>query len=308
MALHRVWPPAGRALREVDARSRRPGSRSVLLTGSGPPRSAASTRRAAPGRPTRTIGFAAFDGVTRIDPRLLTVNERPPPVHTQRITANGEDHRASDAATGPLRLPSGQGALPHQARGAGRRRELVHERRTRYTNLRPGEYRFLVNAANNSGAWSRARAVAFTIAATTFETAWFRARCLAEGLALLASAYDVRGAVPRRRARALARATPAGDHRAQRTPHEGAGGGALEDRGQLHDAIVQQLSMVALLRGAAKRILPPESGALARHRGVAGAAHRNGIGAPATVSRAPPGRARTRDRRRPSRPAARSSA
>ena len=49
-----------------------------------------------------------------------------------------------------------------------------------YTNLGPGEYRFLVSARNNDGVWSvRPALFAFSLKPYFYQTYWFYALCAA---------------------------------------------------------------------------------------------------------------------------------
>src|SRR4029453_9084435 len=98
----------------------------------------------------------------------ITVNNVPPPVYIEKVTANGQ---AYDATQG-LRLPAGVGGVfvqftalsfvaPEKGRfrvmleGQDKRwRELVNQRQVHYTNLPPGTYRFRILASNNSGVWN----------------------------------------------------------------------------------------------------------------------------------------------------------
>jgi signal transduction histidine kinase len=72
-------------------------------------------------------------------------------------------------------------------------RELVNQRHVHYTNLPPGNYRFRVMAANNSGVWNEAGALLdFSIAPAFYQTTWFRLACVALFLALLWAGYQLR--------------------------------------------------------------------------------------------------------------------
>jgi signal transduction histidine kinase len=70
---------------------------------------------------------------------------------------------------------------------------MVNQRHVHYTNLPPGNYRFRVMAANNSGVWNEAGALLdFSIAPAFYQTTWFRLACVALFLALLWAGYQLR--------------------------------------------------------------------------------------------------------------------
>jgi signal transduction histidine kinase len=59
-------------------------------------------------------------------------------------------------------------------------KEVVNDRRAHYSNLPHGQYRFRVQASNNSGVWNEKGAVLqFAIAPAYYETRWFQAVCAA---------------------------------------------------------------------------------------------------------------------------------
>jgi signal transduction histidine kinase/streptogramin lyase len=150
------------------------------------------------------IWFVPFDGVSVIDPRHLPFNQVPPPVHIERISADGNSYNASDG----LRLPRVARdltidytalslAVPQKVRFryklAGQDsdwKEVVNERHVRYTNLSPGHYTFRVIACNNSGVWNETgTSLHFSIAPAYYQTAWFRLCCVVALLLLLWVAY-----------------------------------------------------------------------------------------------------------------------
>jgi signal transduction histidine kinase/ligand-binding sensor domain-containing protein len=147
------------------------------------------------------------EGVQLVDPHHLPVNQIPPPVYIEQITA---DRRTYDAAQG-LRLPALVRDLaidyvalsfvaPEQVKyryklegyddewqEAGNRRQAI------YTNLPPRAYRFRVMASNNSGVWNEEGALLdFSIAPAFYQTAWFRLAILVLFLVLLWAAYRLR--------------------------------------------------------------------------------------------------------------------
>jgi signal transduction histidine kinase/ligand-binding sensor domain-containing protein len=147
------------------------------------------------------------EGVQVIDPRHITVNNVPPPVYIEKVTANGQ---AYDATQG-LRLPAGVRDLlfdftalslvaPEKGRfrvmleGQDKRwRELVNQRQVHYTNLPPGTYRFRVIASNNSGIWNEEGALLdFSVKPTFYQRNWFPALCVFVLLILIFAGYQLR--------------------------------------------------------------------------------------------------------------------
>jgi signal transduction histidine kinase len=153
------------------------------------------------------LWFVTGEGIQVVDPRHLVVNEIPPPVRIERVTA---DRKTYDTAR-ELRLPplvrdlqleftALSLAAPEKVRfryklegydndwhEAGNRRQAF------YTNLPSRSYRFRVIAANNSGVWNeQGDVLEFSIAPAYYQTAWFRALCAASGLGLLWAGYQLR--------------------------------------------------------------------------------------------------------------------
>jgi signal transduction histidine kinase/ligand-binding sensor domain-containing protein len=153
------------------------------------------------------IWFLPKDGVSVIDPHLLRVNDLPPPVQIERITADG---KVFDAGNGvqlsrlvryvDIDYTALSLVVPEKVRfrvkleGEDKDwRELVNVRRVSYTNLGPKHYRFLVKACNNSGVWNeQGAALDFVIPPAWYQTNWFLALCVAAFLALLWALYQYR--------------------------------------------------------------------------------------------------------------------
>ena len=154
------------------------------------------------------LWFVRNVGVSVIDPpSYLAFNERPPPVHVERVTA---DDKIYDATNG-LRLPARLRdlsvdytalslAAPEKVRfryhAEGQDadwKEVINDRQVQYSNLPPGAYRFRVAASNNSGVWNEAGAsLAFSIAPAFYQTHWFQAAIAFSFAALLWAAYRLR--------------------------------------------------------------------------------------------------------------------
>ena len=137
----------------------------------------------------------------------LRINRVPPPVYIEQITADGQTY----SATSGLRLPAQLRDLtidytalslvaPEKVRFRFKLegqdpdwREVVNIRRVQYSNLAPGNYRFRVIAANNSGVWNEEGAsLDFSIAPAYWQTNWFRALCVAAFLLVLWALYQLR--------------------------------------------------------------------------------------------------------------------
>jgi len=164
--------------------------------------------------PDGKMWFSAPDGVSVIDPRHLAFNKLPPPVHIERIIADGKNY---DALPG-LRLPPHVRnfevdytalslVVPQKMQFRFKLepqdqdwRQVVNVRDVEYSNLSPGHYRFRVIANNNSGVWNEEGAsLDFSIAPAYYQTNWFRALCALTFLAMLWTAYQFRFRALKRR-------------------------------------------------------------------------------------------------------------
>jgi signal transduction histidine kinase/ligand-binding sensor domain-containing protein len=153
------------------------------------------------------LWFVHWDGVTAIDPLHLPINRVVPPVHIEKIIADGKIH----PPTAGLGLPARSRDLtieytalslvaPEKVRFRFKLegqdpdwREVVNVRHAEYSNLAPGSYRFRVLAANNSGVWNtEGAALEFSIASAYWQTNWFRALCGAAFMALVWTLYRLR--------------------------------------------------------------------------------------------------------------------
>jgi len=153
------------------------------------------------------LWFVHWDGVTAIDPLHLPINRVVPPVHIEKIVADGKIHLPTTGLSLPARsrdLTIEYTALsllaPEKVRFRFKLegqdpdwREVVNVRRAQYSNLAPGSYRFRVLAANNSGVWNEEGAsLDFSIAPAYWQTNWFRALCGAAFVGLLWTLYRLR--------------------------------------------------------------------------------------------------------------------
>jgi len=151
--------------------------------------------------------FQGLGGVSVIDPQHLPSNEITPPVHIERVTANGKTYDASNGLRFPPRirdLKIDYTALSfvapekvqfrYQLEGQDRNwREVANDREAQYSNLPPGDYVFRVTAANNRGVWNEAGAtLEFSVAPAWFQTDWFYGSCVLAGLLIAWTTYRIR--------------------------------------------------------------------------------------------------------------------
>jgi signal transduction histidine kinase/ligand-binding sensor domain-containing protein len=142
------------------------------------------------------LWFPTTRGVVIVDPDKLRDNEVAPGVIIEEVRVDDETvlkdgcNAGLSVPPGPVRLSAGRGRVvelrytattfvdPELARFRHRlegHETQWHEARTRrealYTNLRPGNYRFRVEAANRHGVWSKAPAeIAFSLAPHFYQT------------------------------------------------------------------------------------------------------------------------------------------
>jgi signal transduction histidine kinase/ligand-binding sensor domain-containing protein len=164
--------------------------------------------------PDGKLWFLPLDGVSVIDPHHLSVNQLPPPVHIEQVTANRKTYWqnfSGDASSSHQRLPPlvrdltiDYTALSFVAPEKVRFRyklegqdpdwkEVINDREAQYSNLPPGHYKFRVTACNNNGVWNEAGTfLDFSIAPAYYQTTWFRVSCVAAFLALLLGIFRLR--------------------------------------------------------------------------------------------------------------------
>jgi len=153
------------------------------------------------------LWFATNQGPAMLDPEHLRINRVVPPVHIRALIAA---NRRYDAESG-LRLPKGTTnvrfeytalslSVPQRVRFRYRLKgidtdwqEAGNRRGAYYANLRPGNYRFQVIAANNSGVWNeQGDSLDFIIEPRFTQTWWFAALCVIAAAGLLFSLYLLR--------------------------------------------------------------------------------------------------------------------
>ena len=159
------------------------------------------------------LWFVTGDSVLVVDPLHLPYNDLPPPVHIERIVADGKSYwQGLTSAKGwNVRLPSRIRDLlidytavslvaPEKVHFRYRLegqdqdwREVVNDREVQYSNLPPKHYRFLVKACNDSGVWNEEGAsLDFVIPPAWYQTNWFRAACVALFFAMFWGVYELR--------------------------------------------------------------------------------------------------------------------
>lgn len=153
------------------------------------------------------LWFLTTDGVAQIQPTHLVRNPVPPPVRIVGLAYGTQRLRDPSSAT----LPAGVSrieidytalslSIPKRVRFRYRLDgvdedwvEAGHRRQAFYTNLDPGQYRFHVIAANDSGVWNEEGAtLAFTVPPTFLQSAWFKALLVLAAVLLLWGLYALR--------------------------------------------------------------------------------------------------------------------
>ena len=168
--------------------------------------------------PDGRIWFPNPGGVLMINPTNLPGNSLPPPVRIEQIRANGQECTNREGLT----VNPGRGDLEFQYTAASfivprnvhfryrlegydeAWKEAGPRRSASYTNLKPGPYRFQVQACNAEGIWNpNADSVELQLLPWFYQTAWFRGGCAAQGILLLACLYGWRTRHLRRQQRKL---------------------------------------------------------------------------------------------------------
>jgi signal transduction histidine kinase/ligand-binding sensor domain-containing protein len=153
------------------------------------------------------LWFRTSEGVAVLDPQHLTRNLVPPPVHVERLVADGT---VIDTAR-PVRLQplTRDVEIDYTALSLAEPRKVLfryklegfdsdwHDAGTRrqafYTNLPPHAYRFDVIACNNDGVWSESGAtLGFDLLPAFYQTQWFRLLCALIVIMLAWAAYRLR--------------------------------------------------------------------------------------------------------------------
>lgn len=181
----------------------------VLLRSASPARYNPPVAKSSDGK----LWFIAGDGVQVVDPNHLAVNKIVPPVHIERILADGKlvwqnlprgpvSNVHLPARTRDLQITYTALSLAapekvqfkYKLQGQDPDWKLaVNDRKAEYTNLARGTYRFRVIASNNSGIWNdQGDTLEFAVDPAYYQRNWFRAMCVGVFLLLLWTVYELR--------------------------------------------------------------------------------------------------------------------
>ena len=220
--------------------------------------------------PDGRLWFATPNGIGVVDPRQLPFNTLAPIVHIEQIVADRKTYDTGSIANAVVQLPALTRALQidytalslvapermqfrYQLEGHDREWQDVGTRRQAfYSDLAPGEYRFRVIAANNSGVWNDTGASAqFTIAPAYYQTTWFLALSLGAAVALVWSAHRIRLRIVEKHQHEIS----ALNERLMKAQEQE----RIRIAGELHDGVMQQLLAVTMMVGTAKRRIADDS-------------------------------------------------
>lgn len=149
--------------------------------------------------PDGKLWFATMRGLASIDPRSVQASTHPPLVRLERVLLDGEEIRhprlrfAGKNQAPAFNIPPGAHRCEFQYTGLSLTApeavqfkyrleglepdwiEAGTSRSATYSRLPPGDYRFLVTAANRDGVWSPAEtSLRFRVQPTLWQTGWFR--------------------------------------------------------------------------------------------------------------------------------------
>lgn len=135
------------------------------------------------------LWFVNYSVVQTVDPDHLYENQLPPPTRIEQVVADTKSYSPEEWARFPKLtrsieikyaalsfVVSQRVRFRYQLEGYDPNWQEAGTRRSAfYTNLRPGTYRFLVTACNNSGVWNnQGAAFQFVILPAWYQTIWFR--------------------------------------------------------------------------------------------------------------------------------------
>jgi PAS domain S-box-containing protein len=154
------------------------------------------------------LWFSTLKGLAVVNPARVSVNQLPPPVHLLELRLDGQSVPLTNPPGTAIHLPPSPRRLQirytapsfvapakmrFQYRLHGLDKDWIEagtRRVAEFSDLRPGQYRFEVRAANNDGVWNTAGAsLAFVKPPLFWRTNWFR------GLVLFVVAGGVGGLV-----------------------------------------------------------------------------------------------------------------
>ncbi len=220
--------------------------------------------------PDGRLWFATPNGIGVVDPHHLPFNTLAPIVHIEQIVADRKTYDTESIAKAVVQLPPLTRDLQidytalslvapermqfrYQLEGHDRGWQDVGTRRQAfYSDLRPGDYRFRVIAANNSGVWNDAGAsVPFTIAPAYYQTTWFLALAVGIALTMVWSAHRIRLRIVEKHQREIS----ALNERLMKAQEQE----RIRIAGELHDGVMQQMLAMTMMIGTAKRRIPDDS-------------------------------------------------
>jgi signal transduction histidine kinase/ligand-binding sensor domain-containing protein len=160
--------------------------------------------------PDGMLWFPTLEGVAVVDPGAVTINPLPPPVAIETVAVDRMTTPLNELTDGVTVRPS-QTSLdidytgisfirPEQVRFRYRMEGLDRDwidagtRRTaNYSHLPPGEYRFVVTAANSDGVWNiEGRSLRVVVLAPFYRTWWFTLLAVLAALLVAYLAYRYR--------------------------------------------------------------------------------------------------------------------
>jgi signal transduction histidine kinase/ActR/RegA family two-component response regulator len=153
-----------------------------------------------------TLWLPTMRGLVRVDPRRVSTNTVPPPVHIEQFDVDDVaiEPGQTDIAPGASRFEIQYTALSLQAPAQVRFKYMLEgydqnwvdagNRRTAYyTNIPPGSYVFRVLASNNDGVWNEVGATArFRLQPQFWQTGSFYVLCALVAILLAAWGYRMR--------------------------------------------------------------------------------------------------------------------
>jgi signal transduction histidine kinase/ligand-binding sensor domain-containing protein len=153
------------------------------------------------------IWFATSNGIAYVDPRHISKNNLPPPVHVETIKVGDKvvapvdgivlNHNPKnieiDYTALSLSIPE-RVLFKYKLEGHDTEwQEPGTRRQAFYDDLRPGKYKFRVIACNGDGVWNKEGAtLGFVVAPAWYQTIWFSASCLVGFVLLLWALYQLR--------------------------------------------------------------------------------------------------------------------
>jgi signal transduction histidine kinase/ligand-binding sensor domain-containing protein len=223
-----------------------------------------SVTRAGDGR----IWFLSRDGssVSFIDPHRLPINNVPPPVYVERIIADRKMYDVSSRVRLPALIRELQidyTALSLVASENNRFRVMLEgwdrdwqdvgtRRQVFYSNLPPRAYRFRITARNNSGVWNEAgAAVDLVIPPAYYQTMWFLVLSGSMVLALFWAIHRLRLRIVEKHGREI---TALNERLMKAQEQE-----RIRISGELHDGVMQQISVATLMLATVKGQVAPDS-------------------------------------------------